>query len=586
MTNDTSSQNRQPTSLHDQRDGGPVATEKATQVTTVDTAPRRTVSVSDILRRSGAVFAQPFAELPPARRGRWPRVALGIVALMAAAFTVFFTAYSSAKFDAYLTNAEDMGIMDQALWNTVHGSLLHQTICNSISDANCLGNVSRFSIHFEPLMLPLALLYLIAASPKALMLVQALVVASGAFPAYWIANRRLGSPLAGICIAGMYLTFPALQSAVLFDFHAVTLASAFLLFALYFMLTRNNVGLFIAVILAMATKEEVPLDVVMIGLAVIVYQRRWRVGAVLVVLACAWLGTAELVMHIVSPLGHSPTAGRYAYLGSSPLQAGLYVLTHPLQLLREQIIGNGGARYVQRLLTPDAYLAILAPMVWILAGPALLINLLSSDPNMHMGIHQYSAEIVPFFVFSAIATVGLLVAATEAIERSDPFLRLKRLLKGMLHGLLGGTFTLWLKVSAHLRIARIVMLALVLLIAAFSIRQQHRLNTLPGSPNFHWPVVTAHAEIANTLIKRIPATASVSAQDALVPHLSHRHFIYQYPYAAYDADYVFLDTQTYVIYPFVDKDDYTASVQKLLASGQFTVVAQEDGYLLLKRIGR
>ena len=70
--------------------------------------------------------------------------------------------------------------------------LLHQTICNNISDTNCIGDVSRFAIHFEPLMLlPIPLLYLIAPSPKTLMLFQAVVVASGAFPVYW---DRLPAP--------------------------------------------------------------------------------------------------------------------------------------------------------------------------------------------------------------------------------------------------------------------------------------------------------------------------------------------------------------------------------------------------------
>ncbi|MGZ3601137.1 MAG: DUF2079 domain-containing protein [Ktedonobacterales bacterium] len=539
-----------------------------------------------VLRWIGVVLRLPYVALPPAPRGRWPRVAIGIVTLMAVAFIAFFTAYAGAQFDAYLTNAEDLGIMDQALWNTVHGAMLHQTICNPISDANCLGDVSRFAIHFEPLMLPLALLYLVAATPKALILIQMIVVASGAYPAYLIASRRLSSPLAGICFAAVYLTFPALQSAVQFDFHAVTLSSTFLLFALYYMLSYNNLGLFIAVILAMATKEEVPLDVLMIGLAIVCYQRRWRIGVALIVLACCWLGFAELVMHLTSPLGHSPTAGRYAYLGKKPIDVVLFVLTHPLQLLRDQIIGNGGARYLQTLLTPVAYLAILAPMAWILAAPPLLINLLSSDPNMHQGIHQYSAEIVPFMLFAAISAVALLVAGVEGIESSAPFARLKsaavRVLSARWQRIgyrardLPGTI-------ARLRIARVVLLVVLLLIVTFSARQQHRLSNLPVTDAFIWPQVTAHTRIADALLTRIPATASVSAQDTLVPHLSHRRFIYQYPDGADKADYVFLDTSTTVIYPFTDKDTYTASVQKLLTSGQMTIIAQQDGYLLLVR---
>jgi uncharacterized membrane protein len=528
-------------------------------------------------------LAFPFDVLPPARKGRWPRIALAIITLMAIGFVVFNTVYAGRQFDAYVTNAEDMGIMDQALWTTTHGALLHQTICNSVTDTNCLGDISRFSIHFEPIMLVLALLYLVAPSVKALLFIQMLVVATGAYPAYWIASRRLASPLAGICFVAVYLTFPALQDAVRFDFHAVTFTAALLLFALYFMLTRNNVGLIVAAVLAMATKEEIPLDVIMIGLAIVCFQRRWRLGIGLIALACAWLAMALLVMHAASPLGHSPTASRYAYLGSSPLQAAGYILTHPIQLLRDQILGNGGARYLQRLLSPDAYLAILSPQAWLLALPTLMINLLSSDPNMHNGIHQYSVDVVPFMIFATISSVALLVAAAQRFAPTARawFSRVagSQLAAREVRWSIARPRVLLQGMSA----TRTVLPLLLLLILVFSFRQQQRLGNLPGFAGFYWPVVTPHVRLASEFIALIPPDASVCAQDRLVPHLSHRRYIYQYPYMAYDADYVFLDAWEGP-YPFPTIQQYNQSVQALLSSGRFEVVAEHNGYILLKRL--
>jgi uncharacterized membrane protein len=535
--------------------------------------------------------------LPPSSRGRWERIALALAVLMGMGFAIFFWAYSSAKFDAHFTNAEDMGIMDQALWTTTHGSLLHQTICNPISDTNCLGNVSRFAIHFEPLMLVLALLYVVVPSPKALLLVQGLVVASGALPAYWIASRRLRSPLAGLCFAAAYLMFPALHSAVLFDFHAVTLAAAFLLFALYFMLTRNNVGLVIACVLAMATKEEIPLDVFMIGLAILGLQRR-RIGAWLMGLAVAWVGMAVFVMRMVSPVGHSPTASRYAYLGSSPLQAGLYILTHPLPLLLHQVLPNGGDYYLRTLLTPVGYLDVLSPQTWLLAAPALLLNLLSSDPNMHTGAHQYSAEIIPFMVFSGIAGAALVL---DLVAHAFPLLRagLRRVAPQQMPpalafarrpwdwgagsaGWAGRGFRWSTAQVRRVAPARYVLMVLLVFMMFLAVRQQFRLAYLPITEGFTWPHVTQHDMIGDQMMKLIPPTASVCAQDTLVPHLSHRAIIYQFPYRAQDVQYIMLDTWG-KFYPFTTLQDYTKSVNAVLTSGLFHIVARKDGYLLLER---
>jgi uncharacterized membrane protein len=512
-------------------------------------------------------------------RGRWPRIALALVTILALAFVVYYTAYTWSLLGTFRSNAEDMGIMDQALWNTLHGAILHQTICNSISDTNCLGDVSRFAIHFEPIMLPISLLYVFAPTPKALMLLQTLVVASGVFPVFWIACRRLSSPLAGVIFAIAYLLYPQLQSAILFDFHAVTLTMAFLVFALYFMLTRNNVGLLIACVLALSTKEEVPLDILMIGLAILLFQRRWKLGAGIIGLSLAWLAMAVIVMHIASPVGHSPTAARYGYLGDSPIQAGIYLATHPIQVLREEMLDDAGISYLGILLGAFSFLGFASPLTLLLCLPALSINLLSSDANMHQGLHQYSAEIVPIMVFSAVSGIALLLELVALGQRryilaTDAFSNLKKQI-GYAFARLG------LKTPTVSRVALVALLAIAF---AGCLVQQRTMNL--GNPltflALAWPTATAHSDLANMVVAMIPADASVSAQDTLAPHLSHRRYIYQYPYGADQSDYVVLDT-TGLIYPFTDQQAYDQSVRDLQSSGQFRTVFARDGYLVLQR---
>ena len=539
------------------------------------------------LRVLGRLFIAPYRELPPAPQGRWPRIAITLVTLLALAFVIYFTAYAWATFDAFLANAEDMGIMDQALWNTLHGATLHQTICNSISDTNCLGDVSRFAIHFEPIMLPLSLLYLLAPTPKALMLLQAVVVAGGVFPVYWIACRRLSSPLAGLIFATGYLLYPALQSAVMFDFHAVTLSMAFLLFAIYFMLTRNNVGLVIACVLALSTKEEIPLDILMLGLAILIFQRRRKMGLGLILLSLAWLAMALVVMRHFSPVGHSPTATRYGYLGENPAQAALYLATHPINLLRDQMLAHGGLEYLNRMLGAFSFLGLASPLALALCLPALMINLLSSSQSMHIGAHQYSAEVVPFMLFAAISGVAVLWRASRLL-RPHASLAIRRLgdlaRRGDDDEMPRLRLRLRLPALSAIRAPRAFLVLLLVVTLAGIVVQQRLVNfsNLPQVTFWAWPTATAHSELADSVVALIPPDASVCAQNTLVPHLSQRRFIYQYPYAADQADYVVLDTKGY-IYPFANQDDYNQSVRDLLASGNYTTIFDLDGYLVLQR---
>ncbi len=65
------------------------------------------------------------------------KLATTLVTLLTLLFSGYFIFYLTVRQNAYLTNAEDLGIMDQAIWNTLHGHLLHQSICNIVSDPLC-----------------------------------------------------------------------------------------------------------------------------------------------------------------------------------------------------------------------------------------------------------------------------------------------------------------------------------------------------------------------------------------------------------------------------------------------------------------
>jgi uncharacterized membrane protein len=540
----------------------------------------RTQPLRDRLRNHfGWLFARPD-ELPPPLKGRAARFGWLVVTLGVAAFVFFFSRYLFALNDAYQTHAEDMGIMMQALWNTTHGAPLHQTICNVVSDTNCLGDVSRLAIHFEPIMAPLALLYALAPSAKTLQVAQALIVALGAFPAYALASRKLQSAFAGVVFAALYLLYPSLDAAVTDDFHAVALAAPLLMFALYFLLTRNNLGFAIAAGLAIMTKEEVALSIAMIGLYAIVMLRRRRLGAVVVALAIGWIIMETLLMRQISPIGHSPLTSRYDGLGDSPGEIALYLLTHPLTVVQRYLLDTSRVRYLAVLLAPVAFLALLSPTALVIGVPVIGLNLLSNNAVMYSGYAQYSVELTPIIVFAAIdgsdrARKVLTPAYSQARLRLAAWIEQRQRL--------WQEYASWLpRQTRALVLPSTLLLALTLTPLATSLAEQQRQAFLPIGRNYVWPVATAHTTLANEIIARIPASASVSAQSDLVPHLSNRRFVYLFPYRAVEADYVLLDV-TSNPYPLSDAAAYVQNVWQTLNSGLFKVVVAQDGYILLQR---
>ncbi len=542
--------------------------------------------------------AEPMAKT----RGFW--IAMGLVALAMLAYSVYFCIFLTTKHEAFLTNGEDLGIMDQAIWNLLHGSLLHQTICNSLTDTNCYGlnGITRFAIHFEPILFPISLLYLLWPDPRTLMIFQVLVVASGAFPAFWLARLRLRNAWAAVPFALLYLLYPTQQYAVNFDFHAEALTLALLLFALYFLYVRRTGELLVFVVLCLACKEEIAGIVFMLGLWTLLLQGRWRLGTGLLALAIGWTATGLIVVHYGSPVGHSLLAPRFAYLGNSPIHVALTIVTHPVQMIQQHILETAHMHYLRGLLAPAGYLPLLAPWALILASPTLALNLLSSTPNMYSGNFQYNAEIIPILIFSSIEAIVLLlwlvrwliaclsqsVGAGKSIGSERQPVEPPRVPTPQ-----GWPYSirLW-RASARIhwpslsRLAQVslLMLALCYMLARLfnSTTQYNVYSVMPYAHGFIRPQVTQHDQLAARFLKEIPTDASVSAQTTLVPHLSERQYIYLFPYAVDHADYIFLDASAYT-YPFKDYDAYATSVKGILQQGNYGILDMDDSYLLLKR---
>jgi uncharacterized membrane protein len=563
---------------------------------------------------SGIMHLWQWLERYPApEKIMWTRrcwVAFGAVTLATVLFCGYFILYLIQGHEAYQTNAEDLGIMDQALWNTVHGQFLHQTICNILSDANCVGEAGfvRFAIHFEPILLPISLLYLVFPDPRTLLVLQTVVVALGAYPAFLLARRRLQHTCPAVMLALLYLLYPAQQQATVADFHAVTFTSTLLLFTIYFMYVRRTLWILVFAFLAMACKEEISLVIMMLGFWSIILQHRWRSGLVLAVVGLLWFFLAvDVIMPYFSPTGHPLLITRFDALGSGPLQIACSIVCHPLVFLRQYVFESGHRAYLRLLFIPALFLPLLAPWVTVIALPSLLLNLASSQSQMYSGLFHYNAEIVPILLFATIEAIVVLIHLVRHAVRLSrggiwesvgaaacPCPGSSRHGQGRRGNGLSlpsapteypSSFSKYLPLKGRRiwRVDLICLMALLGLTLASSLHYDFTFHgNLPFSTNFAWPTVSPHVVRIQQFVHIIPPTVSVSAQSHLVPHISERRDIYLFPYASDSAEYIFLDT-TGDIYPYNDSGAYERAIRVVLSSGQYGVLAWDDGLLLLKR---
>ncbi|GAC1640132.1 MAG: hypothetical protein NVS4B9_32780 [Ktedonobacteraceae bacterium] len=328
------------------------------------------------------------------------RIAWILLALLMVAYALWMSDQAVLRYDTFKATAFDLGNMDQAIWNTLHG---HPFEFTNRSD-NYYGAPIRLAQHVEPIMLLLAPLYLFHADARILLVFQTLAVALGALPTFLLTRKYIPTlPLLAPCMAAAYLLAPASIGQNIYDFHPATLVAPLLLYAILALTYRRTGWFLLACILAAGCKEEMPLVVAMLGILVAWKYKLPRLGLLLFVGGIVLSAVAFLVIEPHFNVGAKQNTYwyRYALLGSSPQAAIVNVLLHPwLPLVL--FVTFDRVYYLASLVRSGGFLALLAPE-WLLPTlPSLAINLLSTETYQHSGVYQYNAAIIPFVVVAAI----------------------------------------------------------------------------------------------------------------------------------------------------------------------------------------
>jgi uncharacterized membrane protein len=470
---------------------------------------------------------------------------LGLLIVMIV-YATFFTVYNLQQHAAFQTTGYDLGNYDQAMWNTLHGKPLAMTTMSSVS--------SRWALHFEPILFLLVPIYALLSRPETLLVFQIVVVALGAIPIFRMAQQGLKSSLAGLIFAIIYLFFPALQAALTFDFHAVTIAATFLSFALWFLVIQRYRLLLVMALLAMSCKEEISLSVLVMSVYVWLAQRQRRWGVILAVVGALWFALVNFVVIPAStPVGENIHLARYSFWGDSMGQVIGNLILHPFAALEFMLSGDR-LRYWLRATMPVAFTAFLDPLTLLMAVPTMAINTLSSyPPNYQLDRFHYSASVVPFVTVASLNGLARLIKFTEP--------KFKHVRTGFL---------------------RNALLAMVLL---GTLIYQVQFGHTPIGRYFDWPTVTEHHHQAETMLAQIPPQAAVAAQNNLVPHLSRRQWIFIFPKLSHrdkQADYIALDMRG-SLDPYRFVEQYCAQIGELLASPDYGLIFADDGLLLFKR---
>ena len=403
------------------------------------------------------------------RPDRSERLARAAPIAPAALAAVAYAALAVFRHDRFGSGGYDLGIFDQTVWGYSRFEIVHNTVKrvpNLLED------------HFHPILVALAPFYWVWSNVRVLLVAQALLLAVASLPLYAWAREQLGTR-AALFVQAAFLLFWGLLAGDLFDFHELAFAVPTVSLGLYAALTKRDRLLWAAVALGAVTKEDVPLTFLALGLYVALAQRRWRLGLAVAAVCAAW---TTLLLTVVMPALASRAYGYWTYsgLGHGPGSAFVGLIRHPLERVRLLIDPTRKLETLAELLGAWLFLPLVSPIA-LIGLPALAERFWSSNPMLWEPRYQYSLVLAPILGFAAVDTLA-------RFHRRLPPIPAAAALAGA---------------------AALMTFVVVQPLTALDRRVSAR-----------------RAAAIESCLRTIPAGASVTAQSALIPHLTHRRAIY------------------------------------------------------------
>jgi uncharacterized membrane protein len=461
-----------------------------------------------------------------------------------ASYAAGFSALSILRHRAFQTGRFDLGNMVQAVWSTAHGNPLQITGLRG-------DQISRLAAHFDPILAALAPLWLVWPSPDLLLVVQAIAVALGALPVFWLGRKHFHSDRAGLGFALAYLLYPATQWLTLNEFHPVALACPLLLFAIWYLDEGRLLPFAVFGLVAATTKEEIALVVAGLGIwYALAHGRRFEGAAI----AAAGTALALIAIEVVIPhfnrAGSSSFFSRYGEVGGSPGGILRTAVTDPWKIVTTAATGRG-LGYLAKLVLPLGLLFVLAPLLLIAATPELAINLLSATTTQTSIRFHYTAGLIPVLVAAAVLGGGRLVHRRPHLTAP---LATGALVLALASNYALGAIPLW---------------------RYFPGGEQH---------DAYAAQVTRHDRIAARALRLIPGHAVVSATNTLGAHLSARHRLLSFPYIQ-DATWIAADETQPGYADRLAPLPTTVQLSWLRRNPEWRLVFERDGLLIFHRLG-
>lgn len=483
------------------------------------------------------------------------REMLTIVVVAAIGWTIVLGRLVVLRHRRFGTFDFDTGIYDQLIWGAARGEWF-----TTVRGVSFFGHHASFGFF---LLAPLSWL---GAGPDTWNVLNAVALACCAPILYVIANDRLQRPWMAAVVGLVWLAQPSVQWWVHEGFHPECVALPFLFATWLFgqrVVDRRVAGVpverglwwwfWLSALGTVIWKEDLALALVGMGLVWII-RRHWRLGLPVVVAGALWFGVFGAWM-VPTVAGGTVYGGIYGELGESPAEIVVNSVRDPGALV-DRWQDNGALTYSASLNESFGFVPVLSPVTWLIGAPQWFVDI-SSAASFTWNLH---------FRYQAIPIAALAISFVEAVA----WLRRRRRWLGtaaVTVGLVGALWASWANSPG------------------------------PWSPHNYragyWPLVVPSTQEANeAAVALVGPTDGVSADYLVVPHLTHRRFVYTFPNPWRSSNYGVVpgavgdpaEVDWIIMDVAMLGDEDRALYDSIEASGEFVEVMERDGVHVLRRV--
>ncbi|NJM07747.1 DUF2079 domain-containing protein [Candidatus Gracilibacteria bacterium] len=470
--------------------------------------------------------------------------------------------------------------------------------------------------------LPALPFYALLPSAYTLVVLQALLLASGAIPVYLIARTRFAAAWAGVAWAAVYLLYPTTQFiAMAAPFQPRVPGMLCMLWAFYFLQQGRYWPYLLLLFAGMTARTDAALVVIAFGLYALLSRKHWRwwlppigVAAIYFYASISYItplfysDSFQPVRVSVPfdlsrdyndmwPCGVSPQACYYLHLGGSLPEIARNIVTHPVQIFFF-LFQPAKLEYLVLMFATLLFLPLFAPKELLLAAPIFAINLLSNRVYQYVITEQYQILVIPGMIIAGMyggawlmerlgKNSGFRIQDSEGgaekreprTQNSEPYSVAAQ--EPGNHGTRQAGDSGTQSGSPHA--SRLTLyLVLVLLVGLLNIPLRN-----PVVSAIRNPERPERVALMERMAAQIPLDARVAATSFLAPHLIPRAEIYFIPggkmhHQIDEAEFAFIDARAATLRQMAaEGNDIVAALQSDPAWQ--TVDAGDDLYLFRKR---